>query len=210
MSGVSTSNNLLAKIGSVLLLIPILNIFGLVLVLWGMRVFVEQYKDRSIYRNAAVGTIFGIVGLYVLTVTLISFLLSLYFPSVVISTTDSGTIITRQITPLIGFNGVVAFSFILLMALFYRRTLNTLAACSGKRLFRSAGIMLFIGSIVPLVCTAVVIVVNQILLIVLNTSFNGSLAVTTVMFSGSLMVYVAFILLAVTFHSLKQTQPLEI
>jgi uncharacterized membrane protein len=48
------SSKLLAGIGSIFLLIPGLNIVGIILILLGMKGLAEHYKEGRIYRNAVI------------------------------------------------------------------------------------------------------------------------------------------------------------
>ena len=74
---------------------------------------------------------------------------------------------------------VVAFVFYLLMAMNFRRAFNTLAERSGENGFRTAGTLLWVG------------------------------AILTIVLVGLLLVWIAFLILAIAFFSMKlaPTQP---
>jgi len=204
MHDVNNSSNRLATIGSILMLIPALNVVGVILVFLGMKGLSKQYNDKRIYRNAAVGTIFGIFGLIEINGLILASIFSAIFPPTSVTNIISDTTtVTHQSSYVITVLGViVSFSLTLLMAIFFRSAFNTLATCSGKRLFRPAANLLLIGAIVPLLCTALIFVLDRILLITLNTEF----VLTTGALAGLIMMYTAFTLMSIAFSSLKQTQ----
>jgi len=68
---------------------------------------------------------------------------------------------------------VVAFVFVIVSAIFYRKSFNLLAAKSGVNMFGIAGLLLLIG------------------------------AVLTIILVGFVLMWIAFILLAVGFFSIK-------
>jgi uncharacterized membrane protein len=204
MYDVNNSSNRLATIGSILLLIPALNVVGVILVFLGMKGLSKQYNDKRIYSNTAVGTIFGIFGLIAITGLIPTIIISAIFPPAsVINIISDTTTVTHQTTYLIVALGViVSFSLTVLMAIFFRSAFKTLAICSGKRLFRPAGNLLLIGAIVPLLCTALIFVLDRILLITLNTVH----VLTTGALAGLIMMCTAFTLMSIAFSSLKQAR----
>jgi uncharacterized membrane protein len=195
----------MGSIGSIMLLIPALNIIGIVLVFLGIRGLAKQYKDNSLYHNAAIGTFFGIFGLFIITNNALVLLINYIFTSKTTLVISNAITVTQQTPSLISFDIIafgilIMFSPILLMALFYRSAFSALAGSSGKHLFRPAGNLLLIGAIIPLLCTIIAVLTSPM-------SLNVSQALTIWgLFSGLFVVYIAFIIMVIAFSSLKQTQ----
>jgi uncharacterized membrane protein len=202
------SNKLLTVIGSVLLLIPGVNIVGLLLILMGMKGLSVHYKDIRIYRNALIGVIIAIIGFIAINISMLPLFIRIFFP---LPSGSSGSLVTTAVSyvpnVLLMF---VAFIFISLMALFFRKAFRALSACSGLRLFRVVGNLLFIGAIVPVLCISLAVILAVILrinpitydteVLLMNT---GVLSAVLGLFVGLLLVYIAFVLLVVAFFSLK-------
>jgi uncharacterized membrane protein len=190
-----------AKIGSIVLLIPALNIVGILLVFLGMTGIAKQYQDNRIYRNATIGTILGIFGFIEITSLIITLLYTYIFAPIEATTIVSDNIVVTQtvMNQISSLGVIMSFSLILLMALFYRSTFNKIAAYSGKPLFRPAGNMLLIGAIIPLLCTALLIVLT-----LLHIAIDTALVLTIGVSFGLIVTYIAFILMAIAFSSLKQ------
>ncbi|MCL2359497.1 DUF996 domain-containing protein [Candidatus Bathycorpusculum sp.] len=184
-----------------MLLIPALNIVGILLVFLGMKSIAKRYQDNRIYRNATIGTILGIFGLIEITSLIITLIYAYIFtPTKTTTILSDNSVITQTGTYQITALGVImTFSLILLMALFYRSTFNKIAVYSGKPLFRPAGNMLLIGAIIPLLCTALLIVLT-----LLHIAIDTALVLTIGVSFGLIVTYIAFILMAIAFSSLKQ------
>jgi uncharacterized membrane protein len=212
MANFATSK-LLAGIGSILLLIPGLNIVGTIFTLLGMKGLADHYKDSRIYRNALIGVIFGIIGLITINIGIISvFIIRLSYGL----TGGSGSTGAMSINVMPNPLGIlVAFIFISLMALFFRKAFHVLSTCSGLRLFRAAGILLFIGAIVPVLCTSLATVIGVIISRINTITYNtqtllansAMLLFVLGLFIGLILVYIAFVLLVIAFFSLKQMHP---
>jgi uncharacterized membrane protein len=187
-----------------MLLIPGLNIVGILFILLGMKGLADHYKDGRIYRNAIIGTIFGITGLISISISIFFVLITIFAHS----TLTGGSSVSYM--PNV-FSMLIAFTFISLMALFFRKAFHALAACSGLRLFRAVGILLFIGAIVPVLSISLATVLG-IILRTISISYdtqtllaNGAMLLAVLgLFVGLLLVYITFALLAVAFFSLKQ------
>jgi len=179
MSSTFESSKLLAAIGSILLVIPSVNIIGIILVLIGMKGLAEHYKDDSIYRKALKGVIVGIIGFVALTIAILgsvglfsifntrSVYTGLYGTTSSYGTSYVGTFILLLLLL------VILFVCILLMALYFRKALSALAERSGEHLFNTAGTLLLVG------------------------------AALTIILVGLILVWIAFIILIVAFFSLK-------
>lgn len=176
-------NSKLPAIGSILMMFPVLNIIGSILVLKGMNCLAKQHKSNHAYRNALIGTIFGMVSFIVISNV---FLVVIFISPFV----------------LLALPIVIVFSFLLLMALFFRQSFNALEACSGIK-FRVAGLALIIGAMVPLIWYGILYVLGVVLLMDIFTVAT----LPTVFLSGLLIVDLAFMFMAGAFFSLKQPQP---
>jgi uncharacterized membrane protein len=197
-------------IGSLLLLIPGINIVGLILMVTGLKDLAEHYKDTRIYREIITdaGTLFGIFGLISLSISIFI----LFWP--IFSPTPSDIIEINFARSWAGaimlFTWIAASICFSVMALFFRKSFYALTACSGVRLFRTAGNLLLISAIVPILGMSLIIVIEN-----MNARTHySSHAINTLIqylgmpimlsvFVGPILVYVAFILLAVAFFSLK-------
>jgi uncharacterized membrane protein len=137
------SNKTLGGIGAILLAIPFLNLVGIILVLIALKGMADYYNDEEIFKNAIYGFIFGIVG----SLALVAFILMFVFGIVTIS---------PVIAPLAGWwlvivTVVVLYVFSLIAAIFYRRSLDSLAEKSGEHMFNTAGLILLIGAVIPVI-----------------------------------------------------------
>ena len=166
----------LAGIGALLLVIgtfiPFLGIVGFILLMVGLRNLANHYKDSSIFGNALYGIIFGVIGVAAAAFIIIavifggSFLGFQYTP---------GGAVTGNFVALIGgiiIALVIAFIFYILMAIYLRRSFNTMANKTGIGYFRTAGLLLLIG------------------------------AILTIILIGLILIFVAWILLTVAFFSM--------
>jgi uncharacterized membrane protein len=206
------SSKLLAGIGSILLLIPGLNIVGIILILLGMKDLAEHYKDGRIYRNVLMGTIFGIIGLISMSISMISFVLFAFFPSILTGNSGSTGVTTISYTPMT-LTLFITFVFISMMTLFFRKAFYVLSVRSGVRLFRAAGILLLIGAVLPVLCVSlafVLSIISRITLIAFETStllMNTATLLLVLGFVGLILVYITFILLITAFfHSNRYAQ----
>jgi uncharacterized membrane protein len=137
------SNKTLGGIGAILLAIPFLNLIGIILVLIAMKGLAEYYNENDIFQNALYGFFFGIIGVIALIAVIIMFVI--------------GVAVTAPVTaPLAGIvlliiGIVVMYVFSLLGALFYRKSLNILSEKSTEKMFETAGLLLLIGAIIPII-----------------------------------------------------------
>jgi uncharacterized membrane protein len=193
MSNDTNSSSRLAKIGSILLLIPVLNLVGLILVRIGMKGLAKHYNNDNIYRKAVAGTAFGIIGFIVMAVPAI-FTVIHY-----ISNLASANSATSFVFVPFSLGVIVIFSFLFLMALCFRSSFHTLADCSNEPLFNVAGNVLLIGTVLPVLCNILFFVLIPILQINLNPIMP-----IIVLFSGLLLMCIAFIIMTIAFSSIKQ------
>ena len=137
------SSKTLAGIGAILVAIPFLNLIGIILVLIAMNGLAEYYHEDGIFRNALYGFIFGIIGAVALIVVIVMFIVGVAFVSPVAA-------------PFIGVglfivSLIVLYIFSLLGAIFYRNSLSILSQKSGEGMFETAGLILLIGAIIPII-----------------------------------------------------------
>ena len=172
------SSRILAGIGSILMaigvFIPLLALVGLILLLIGLKGLSDTYREEGIFRNALYAVIIGVIGI----VTII--FAAIFIVGIAISIAPSipwhiaegaiGTILLII---------VVYFVILVLEALFYKKSLDLLAAKSGEKFLETAGLLLLIG------------------------------AALTIIIVGLLLVLTAWIIAAVAFFSLKPPQPAQ-
>jgi len=155
----------------------IIGVVGLVLLIIALKGLSEYYEKPSIFNNALIALILGIVGIAIIGVALIGALLAAFgigglthpsfgppphFPLAFLGTILVGLIAT--------------FVVFVISAVFFRRSLNELAESSGESLFRTAGLLYLIGAV---------------LLIILV---------------GGIVILISFILIAIAFFTLKPKQ----
>lgn len=199
-----TSKNL-GGIGAILLVIGflgfigsafsgILSLVGLILVLIAMKGLSDHYGEASIFNNSLYGVILLIVGgvvsvaaLIVTALSLIKDVLGIELSTAISDPTAFSRIDWTEVVTenLIAYAGtmvgilIVLFIFVVVAAIFYRKSLNTLSSKSGVGMFSTVGLLLLIG------------------------------AVLTIILIGVIIIWIALILLAVAFFRIKPatTQP---
>ncbi len=199
------TNKTLGGIGALLLVISpfafaagvfasVLGLVGLILVLIAMKGLADHYNEGGIFNNSLYGVILSIVGgvvfVVAIVVTAISFLRDLGIdfsrdwsnPAVFSGINwTQGMVLDSIITHV----GVILISlailwiFAIIAAIFYRKSLTTLAEKTGVGLFGTAGLLLLIG------------------------------AVLTIIAIGFLLIWIALLLLTIAFFQIKAepTQP---
>jgi len=200
------SNKTLGGVGALLMVItPILGFFagsftvvlglvGLILVLIAMKGLSDHYNEGSIFNDTLYGVILTIIGGVIFAATIIvgavGFLSDLNLDWTTLST-DPAAISNMNWEELINFETlwshiaiilaglVILFIFVVVAAIFYRKSLTTLSEKTRVGLFGTTGLLLLIG------------------------------AVLTIIAIGFLLIWVALILLTVAFFSIRvePTQP---
>ncbi|MDH5635586.1 MAG: DUF996 domain-containing protein [Candidatus Bathyarchaeota archaeon] len=198
------SNKTLGGVGALLMVIsPFLvsgftllaGLVGLILVLIAVKGLSDHYKEASIFNNSLYGVILSIVGVVVfvaaLFVTALSFftnVLGIELSAALSDPTAFSNIdwteamildnLMAHVAALVG-SLVILFIFVVVAAIFYRKSLTTLAEKTGVGLFGTAGLLLLIG------------------------------AVLTIIVIGFLLIWVALILLTAAFFKIRAepTQP---
>ncbi|MGD6932949.1 MAG: DUF996 domain-containing protein [Candidatus Bathyarchaeia archaeon] len=129
---------------------PILAIIGLVLLLRSLKEFSGYYQDEKIYSEALRGIkyyVVAIVAVAIATGAMVAGAWSAtHFTDVFIFTAGFGVGLIAFLAGL-----VIAFVFFLLAANHLKTTFNALADHSGEQLFRTAGTLLWIGSILAII-----------------------------------------------------------
>lgn len=169
----------------------ILALVGLILVLIAMKGLSSYYSDSSIFNNALYAIIIAIVGGIVSIVAIVTAAIgfldkigmhpSNWTDPMVWQKFDWTSVKWDTVTPYIAailLSLVMLFVFAIVTAIFLRRSLSNLAQKSGVGMFGTAGLMMLIG------------------------------AVLTIVLVGFILLWVAMILLAVAFFSIR-TQPAQ-
>jgi uncharacterized membrane protein len=147
----------LAIEGSVMLLLSlipyvgwVLGIIGVVLLLRSMKEFSGYYQDEKIYQNALTGIKFYIIAILAAAVAIVGITIGVWsatgFTADFVLTAGFGV---GLVAFLVGI--VVAFVFFVLAASHLKRTFYTIAEKSGEDSFRTAGALLWIGSLLTIV-----------------------------------------------------------
>ncbi|MCW3997643.1 MAG: DUF996 domain-containing protein [Candidatus Bathyarchaeota archaeon] len=138
------SNKTLGGVGAILLAIPIANLVGIILVLIAMKGMADHYQDDDIFKNALYGFIFGIIGVVALIAVGVMFFVT--FSATIPSTTYPLAGLTIFILAF-----VTMYIFSLIGAIFYRKAFNSLSEKSNEKMFETAGLLLLIGAIIPVI-----------------------------------------------------------
>jgi uncharacterized membrane protein len=168
-----------------------LPLVGLILLLVGMKGLADYYKETGIFNNVLYGTVAGIAGVVVfaavLFTSLVGFLTKIFptwngdwtsftqlNPADISANIVSSNIWTFVAEILIAF--VILFVTVLIVALFYRKSLELLRNKTGIGMFGTVGTLLLIG------------------------------AVLTIILIGLILVWIAILLLAIAFFQLRPQQ----
>jgi uncharacterized membrane protein len=135
----------LGGVGSILLLIPGVSIIGYVLILIAGKYISDELGDKSIFDNMLYAVIAGIVG-----VSAAAFIIFTGAVSGVFSFT------TSSIAGLIG-GLAVAWIALIISSIFIRRAYDTMATKLNVGMFRTAGLLYFIGAILIIVLVGFVL-----------------------------------------------------
>jgi uncharacterized membrane protein len=196
-----TSKNL-GGVGAILMFIGIIPFFaysgiisliGLILVLIALKGLADYYSEAGIFNNALYAVIAAIVGgiatVAVALVALVGFFneLGVSIGNIADWTTDFSSIdwtsvglnVVGNFVAYILLALVVLFVFVIITAIFLRKSLGLLSAKTGVGLFGTTGLLILVG------------------------------AVLTIILIGLILIWVAMLILAIAFFSMKpqQTQP---
>jgi len=130
---------ILGGIGSILLLIPGVSIVGYILILIATKYVSDELGDKSVFDNMLYAVIAGIVG----AIGAASIILSGAAFSAV---TFTASAITGIIVGL-----AIAWIALIVSSIFIRRAYDTMATRLNVNMFRTAGLLYFIGAILVIV-----------------------------------------------------------
>ncbi len=182
-----------------------LSFVGTILFLVAMNGLANYYQKRSIFNNALYGFLTLILGVIVsIIVAMVAFFStfnSLFQEGInTVSNIAPSQVFTNALLPFL----IVTAIFPVIQTLFYMRAFNKLAWRSGVRKFRTVGLLLLIGTIISLVLSSVVFVLLFASLPLTSlSSLSSTSALSTVSAAGSVVVFVAWIIAAQAFFSLK-------
>jgi len=174
----------------------VLSLIGLILVLVSLKGLADYYSEAGIFNNFLYGSIAGIVGVVIAGLTaafavltsLVDFLQTLYpgwngdWTAIPSSTPDISMLDLSALMPFLAailLVLLILFFTAIIVAIFMRKSLNSLSAKTSVGLFRTAGLLLLIG------------------------------AVLTIIAIGFILIWIAMLIMAIAFFSMKpqQTQP---
>jgi uncharacterized membrane protein len=184
------SSKTLGGIGALLMVIGpfigaysgVLGLIGLILVLIALKGLSDHYNEAGIFNNALYGFILGIIGVAVavavIVVAAVDFLTAVgldisaaWSDPTVWSSINWEQVVTwdnlwRDIAAILG-GLVVLFAFVVVAAVFLRRSYTTLSAKTGVNMFSTVGLLTLIGAVLTIIVVGFIILfVAQILLIV--------------------------------------------
>jgi uncharacterized membrane protein len=171
----------------------LLSLVGLIITLIGLKGLADYYNDQGIFNNFLYGTITGIAGAVVAVLAFILVVLTsvsdfIYdvFPgwngdwsTLPGLTPDVSGIDFTNLMPILTAILVVLvilFFTAIIVAIFMRKSMNTLSAKASMGLFGTTGLLLLIG------------------------------AVLTIVFIGFILIWIAMLILAIAFFSMRQQQ----
>jgi uncharacterized membrane protein len=186
------SSRTLGGVGALLMVISpflvsgfslVAGLIGLILVLIAVKRLSDHYKEASIFNNSLYGVILSIVGGVVfvaaLFVTALSFFTNVLGIELSTAFSDPTAFSNIDWAEAIVFDNLLAhvgalvgslimlFIFIVVAAIFYRKSLTTLAEKTGVGLFGTAGLLLLIGAVLTIIAIGFLLIwIAEILLIV--------------------------------------------
>lgn len=174
----------------------VLSLIGLILVLVGLKGLADYYNEAGIFNNFLYGSIAGVVGVVIAGITAVfavltslsSFIQGLYpgwsgdWTTIPSSPPDVSMLDPSALMPFLAailLVLVVLFFTAIIVAIFMRKSMNALSAKTGVGLFGTTGLLLLIG------------------------------AVLTIIAIGFLLIWIAMLIMAIAFFSIKpqQAQP---
>ena len=160
----------------------ILSLIGVIMLLVAAKGLADYYREGGIFNNALYGTILSIVGVVAFVGVLFYSLFSLLsdwgwtigagdFTAFASQLTDMTGFASLVFSDIIGFLGViiialvVLFVFVVLAAIFFRKSMSLTARKSGVGLFGSAGMLLLVGAVLTIVFFGIILMWISLLLI---------------------------------------------
>ena len=156
-----------AVLGFVVSFSGILSLIGIILVLIGLKGLANFYKEEGIFNNTLYSVLIGIggcvIGVGVMVVSAVSALADLGIDWANIEDwgnvgTDVGTVFTdfdfNAIMSLLGalLVGLVIFYVVMIVSMYFlRKSMNQLSTKTGISLFGTAGLLVLIGAVIPVI-----------------------------------------------------------
>jgi len=184
------SSKTLGGVGALLMVIGpfigaysgVLGLIGLILVMIALKGLSDHYNDAGIFNNALYGFIIGIIGVAiavaVIVVAAVDFLTAVgldisaawsdpaVWSSINWEQAVTWNILWPHIAAILG-GLVVLFAFIVVAAVFLRRSYTTLSAKTGVNMFGTVGLLTLIGAVLTIIVVGFALLfVAQILLVV--------------------------------------------
>ena len=153
-----------AVLGFVVSFSGILSLIGIILLLIGLKGLADFYKEEGIFNNALYSIIIAVVGCVVgvgiIAVTAVSALADegidwanvddwVNYGTDVFTDFDFSPIMDLLVALLVG---LIIFYVVLIISMFFlRKSMNQLSTKSGIGLFGTAGILVLIGAVIPVI-----------------------------------------------------------
>jgi uncharacterized membrane protein len=160
----------------------------MILVLIALKGFADHYQESGIFNNALYGFITIIVGGVAGIAVILVMVMTMVLPEIDLSDPSAIQRYFMDMSNLWTFIGsliaafVVLFVFLVVSAVLFKKSLDSLSTKSGEKLFRTAGLLWLIGAILFIV-----------------------------FFVGVILIWISWILIAVAFFSMKTTgQPITV
>ena len=165
----------LGGVGSILILLPVANIVGYILVLIATKYVSDELGDRTVFDNMLYAVITGIVGAVAIAFIVITGAIFSTFSFTV--SAIAGVIVGLA----------VAWIALIISSIFIRRAYDTMASRLNVGMFRTAGLLYFIGAILTIVGVGLIVLfVGIILQIVAFFSIPDSVPGTQVQSMGGM------------------------
>ncbi len=154
---------------------------GIILVLIALKGFAEHYREKGIFNNSLYGTVIVIVGIVAAILIFIILILPIAPELAKIDWTNTAAVQEFVRKHLWSFLGPIVGAYLTLVisliisAIFFRKSLDALSAKSGEKMFETAGLVWLIGAILSIILV------------------------------GFIIIWIAWIILAVGFFSMKTT-----
>ncbi len=159
----------------------IITLVGLILILIGAKGLADNYQEGGIFNNALYGVILTIIGVVafaaVFIYAIVGFFTDLGLANFGIAdltsfattlTTLDTTVLMNTLLNYVGYilvAAVVLFIFIVIAAVFFRKSMSLTAKKTGVGLFGTAGMLLLIGAVLTIVIFGIILMWISLLLI---------------------------------------------
>jgi uncharacterized membrane protein len=137
---------------------------GIILVLIALNGFADHYKDKSIFNNSLYGLIIVIVGIVAAVLIFVILIMPIAPELAKLDWTNTAAVrefirknLWSFLGPIIGAYLTAVISLII-SAVFFRKSLDALSACSGERIFEKAGLIWLIGAVLSIILVGFIII----------------------------------------------------